>query len=187
MTIPTTFDNSMLKTMRQCERLFYNKYIQGYADGESVHLHAGKCLAGALESARVQYWDSMGRFYRDSDEAILAGATVLMRLWGDPLLYADETKNLRNVMRAYEEYWIQWPLDDTKIARHEETGQLLVECHFNEPFDDRYGHYCGTPDTVIEYGGGLWLLDEKTTGGSFTSTWISQWKREGQFLSLIHI
>jgi hypothetical protein len=51
--------------------------------------------------------------------------------------------------------------------------------------------YSGTPDTVLEYGGGLWLVDEKTSSinfdkdGTFKRAWVSQWKRWGQYTGYV--
>lgn len=171
--IPTTFDNSMLTAFRQCERLFYNRYIMGYRESENVNLHAGKCHAAALEAAR---W----AFYRDGaseEEAFEIGAKRLVEEWGDPMKFADEVKNLRRMLEVFEAYMVEYPLSETEIARVD--GMPLVETHFDYPFGQY--RYCGTPDAVIEYGGGLWLVDEKTTGSTLNGQWAAQWKRHGQF------
>ncbi len=174
------YDNTMLKDYKRCERLFYNKYEMGYiGEDESVHLHAGKCFANAVERARVAFYDEGC----DLSASILAGGQVLIDSWGDPTLFAGETKNLSRMMAAYEKYVDDFPIDHHPVHRGAD-GKLMVECHFALPYSDDIT-YSGTPDTVLEYGGGLWLVDEKTTGGSFTPTWIAQWKRWGQYTGYV--
>jgi hypothetical protein len=177
------YDNTMLKDYKRCERLFFNKYEMGYiGEDESVHLHAGKCFANAVECARVAFYDTG----QNLSESILAGGQVLIDSWGDPILFAGETKNLSRMMAAYEKYMDDFPIDHHPVHRGAD-GKLMVECHFALPYgkDRTDDVYSGTPDTVLEYGGGLWLVDEKTTGGSFTPTWISQWKRWGQYTGYV--
>ncbi len=174
------YDNTMLKDYKRCERLFYNKYEQGYiGEDESVHLHAGKCFANGVEQARVAFYEGgLGL-----NESILAGGQALVDSWGDPALFASETKCLSRMMAAYEKYMDDFPIDHHPVHRGAD-GKLMVECHFALPYSSDVT-YSGTPDTVLEYGGGLWLVDEKTTGGSFTSTWIAQWKRWGQYTGYV--
>jgi hypothetical protein len=192
------YDNTMLKDYKRCERLFYNKYEMGYiGEDESVHLHAGKCFANAVERARVAFYDGD----MSLTDSILQGGEVLISSWGDPTLFASETKNLSRMMAAYEKYMDDFPIDHHPVHRGAD-GKLMVECHFALPwgkpelktfdFDTQQwiyrtdgDVYSGTPDTVLEYGGGLWLVDEKTKGGSFTPTWISQWKRWGQYTGYV--
>ena len=184
MQLPYIIDSTMLSTYRSCPRKFWAQYVvNAKGEDESVHLHAGAAWASAMEATRLAYFDQGASAGTAED----IGKAVLASEWGDPLQFASETKNLRRMTEAFDYYHEQaFPLEDEHAPPEKIGGQLMVECSFAVPLGLRHPDgeefiFVGRADCVVQHAGGLWLLDDKTTGGRLGSNWESQWKRRGQF------
>jgi hypothetical protein len=160
--------STSLATFRTCQRKFYFEQVLGRGGDESVHTHAGACLAKALETSRRAFFERGDNAAQARDEAELE----LHKAWGDPLRYAGETKNLHRVSQAIDKYFIDFPLD-------QDYRCVAIEKYFEAPLAGIT--YAGRADAIIEKGGLLWILDDKTTGSSLDSKWKAQWMRRAQF------
>lgn len=185
MNLPHVVDSTMLSTYRSCPRKFFFQYVlKAKGDDESVHLHAGAAWADAMEATRLAFFDQGCSAGTAED----IGLAVLKDSWSDPLKYASETKNLKRMTEAFEYYHTQaFPLEDEHaVPARAESGELMVEHGFSVPLgvchpDGQPFIFVGRADCVVQYAGGLWLLDDKTTGGSLGSNWSAQWARRAQF------
>jgi PD-(D/E)XK nuclease superfamily len=184
MNLPVILDSTMLSTYRSCPRKFWAQYVvNARGEDESVHLHAGAAWADAMEATRIAFF----QYGETASSAEDTGKAVLRESWGDPLKFAAETKNLKRMTEAFDYYHTQgFPLEDEHAPPASIGGKLMVECSFAVPLGLRHPSgeefiFVGRADCIVQHAGGLWLLDDKTTGGSLGSNWESQWKRRGQF------
>lgn len=164
-----TLSSSTLSLYHQCQRKYYFQQILGRGEDDSVDLHVGKCFAAALEAGRKAFFQQGKSFMHAEEEA----ECVLHYQWGEPTLYASEGKNLERTALALEKYWETWEMPSDYRC-------VQVEEYFEVPLGN--GSYGGRPDALVEGPGGLWLLDEKTTGGYLGDRWARQWTRRGQFI-----
>lgn len=173
------YHSSSMETYERCQRKFYLQSTIPRAEGGSVHLVAGAAFAKSLEAARKA-------FYVDGQDTAYASASAHQSLtdaWGaDKMAHAGTAKNIGAMLRALDKYLGHFPLThDEYVPVVVATSDVMIESKLRatlpngEPYD-------GTPDMICEYGGLLWCLDDKTTGGRLDDTWRNSWLRRGQFL-----
>lgn len=174
-SLPFAIDSTMLSTYEACPRKFFFEYVlHRRAPSTSVDLHAGRSFASAIEHWRKG--------------ASPASAIAHLRsVWGPPDLYADETKALPVVALALSHYMSAFS-DDHVVGLPEPA----VEVHFEVPLPEMPHHpsgqpftLCGTADSILLHMGSMWLVDEKTTKGSFSRVWGAQWLRRTQFSAYV--
>lgn len=180
---PRVLDSTILAAYTACPRRFQLAHVQRYGSpgGKSIHLIAGAAYAKGLEVARLAYAndESEGR-------CLLLGTAALIREYGDPPSSHGTAKTLDRMVGALEFYFDRYPLssDSARIARI--AGVPAVEWSFalplpflnpdtNEPL-----LYAGRTDALVEFVGGLYGLDDKTTS-SLGESWARQWTLRGQF------
>lgn len=172
--LPPRHHASSLDTFQRCQRKYWldHRVVRIEPPTKSVHLHAGSCIAQALEVARKTfYWDGLG-----AAETQILATNMLVDSWGDPMLFATSPKNLQACCVALDKYLTEFPLDQSEyvpLAGHVEHKLSAILGGME---------YDGTPDMVCEYAGEIWCLDDKTTGGRLDDTWRASWLRRGQFM-----
>lgn len=201
---PEIFDSSMLATAKSCFEQFRKAYILHWKPkGLSVHLHAGGAFAKGLEVTRKAFytgeivgkvqgpngmqWASMQSEPQDSETSIAIGLRALLAQYGDFECPPDSAKSAERMAGAFEFYFDNYPLD------HEDGypiitpgGTRAIEYSFAHPLPILHpvtGNpllYVGRMDSVIQYAGGRYICDEKTTT-QLGASWPRQWDLRSQF------
>lgn len=190
---PHVIDNSILGYFKSCHRKGYWGHIMNRTmEGISPHLHAGGAIAKGLEVARIAHW---GPVRAEPDAALRAGFRALTRAYG-PYTPPDEgtasNKSWHACMYALDTYFAKYgwdtdPVQPLMLA----NGFPAVEFRAAEPINDVTHPVTGEPLIYAcrfdmfgisrEYGGALYMVDEKTTTG-IGPTWSRQWDLRSQFL-----
>jgi len=182
---PEVIDSTMLAAWKACEQKFFREYLEHWKSKEpSVHLHAGAAYAAGLEAARRAYYEQgLG-----TTESEATGLRVLIEHYGDFPCPSDSAKSLERMCGALEFYFSHYPLDsDAAQPLSLGSGKRAVEFSFAIPLSFRHpvtGNpliYAGRCDMIVDFAGGIYTLDDKTTS-SLGASWSSQWSMRGQFL-----
>lgn len=182
MTFPLVWDSTALASLRACRQQFEYSTVQKLKlRGTSIHLHAGGAFARGLEVARMA-------FYKDGaspSDAVALGASALITAYGD-FDPGNSAKSLDRMVGALEYYFSEYPLDADPARILTLAGKPAVEFSFAIPLPISHPEseepllFCGRFDAVVEYAGGIYAMDEKTTS-SLGATWSRQWDLRGQF------
>lgn len=187
---PLVIDNSWRSSFIECPRACFWGSILHYKPRaeESVHLHAGKAWAHALETTR-------GLFYSEGlspQMAQVAGLEALVMTYGDfqpPTHGSGASKSLDRLVEAFAYYWKAFPLESDPAQPYRTSeGKPMVEFSFALPLSDDLRHpvtgepiiYAGRADMIATYAGAVTVYDDKTTS-ALGASWANQWHRRAQF------
>jgi hypothetical protein len=183
---PTVIDSSMVSAFRSCPRKAELEYFAHWKPrDESVHLHAGKAFARGLEVARLSFFESG----EDPETSIALGVGALLEAYGTFTCPEDSAKSATRMAGALEYYFSVWPLGSDSAEPHiMPSGRRGIEFSFLEPID--FPHpvtgepilYAGRFDQIVDFAGGVFGEDDKTTS-SLGATWPKQWDMRSQFTS----
>lgn len=189
MQFPTVFDSSILASLKACPTLFRLTYCEDWKPKEaSVHLHAGAAFAKGIEVARTEYYVNGA----SPDLAVAAGLTALLKHYGAFECPADSAKSAERMAGAFEFYFDNYPLnqvDDRGIACDPillPSGRRGIEFSFAHPLPINHPEsgdpilYCGRMDALLNFAGGVFICDEKTTT-QLGASWSRQWDLRAQF------
>lgn len=186
--LPTAIDSSMMAAFKSCPTKFLLSYVENWRSGDSsVHLVAGGAYASALEESRRAYYEK-GWSKQDS-EAL--GLKVLIEKYGDYDPPIESPKSLARMMGALEFYYDQYPFDND-LATPIDLGDSKrgIEFTFAIPLPILHPDtgqpilYCGRTDMLVNFAGGVYVLDDKTTS-SLGSQWAKQWQLRSQFTGYV--
>jgi hypothetical protein len=169
------WDSTSLGLLKECARKYYYTIVEGWRSrGESVHLEFGSVYHKALElydHARAQ-GDS-------HDEALLVAVRHALRAtWaeGKPRDWGHNLKTRATLIRSIIWYLEQF-MDDPAKTVILADGRPAVELSFRFAMErwpgDARGFsnagnqpylLCGHLDRVVEFAGGYYVMDRKTTG-----------------------
>lgn len=183
-------DSTIVASFRSCRQKAYLEYAEHWKPRTpSVHLHAGGAFAKGLEYARRAFYVEG----RPEDVAIRFGLSALLKTYGDFVCPADSAKSLERMLGAYEYYFTQYPLNaDKAVPVTLPGGNRGIEFSFAEPLTWEDGStilhpntgdpllYCGRMDMIVNYAGGMYGEDDKTTS-SLGASWSKQWDLRSQF------
>lgn len=181
---PHVIDSSILGAARACPQKFFREYCQHFkARGQSVHLLAGGAYAHGLEVGRRAFYEQ-GKTVPEAEQL---AADALCAFYGDYIPPADSAKTLERMLGALDFYFTNYPMD-TDQARPIilPTGKSGIEFSFAEPLPIDHPDtgepliFCGRADMVVEFAGGVYLEDDKTTS-SLGNSWSKNWEMRGQF------
>jgi hypothetical protein len=188
MPFPEVFDSSIMNNLKECPTKFWLGDCMDYKPkGTSVHLHAGGAFAVGVEATRRAFYiDGL-----DRESSIMKGTMALMKTYGDfeaPERGSGSSKTLDRMAGALVYYWDSYPLNhDSAFPIMLPGAKRGIEFSFTEvlPIDHPdTGNpllYTGRLDAVLNFAGGHWGFDEKTTT-SLGPTWGGKWGLRGQFL-----
>lgn len=188
MTLPTTFpevlDSTQITTYKSCPRKFFLEYCQNWKPrARSVHLVAGGAFARGLEVMRGAYF----RDGRTPEDALALGMQALVTAYGDFECPEDSPKSCAAMCGALEYYAERFPLAQEDAPPHVIAGAgPAIEFSFAEPLPIVHPTTCnplilaGRFDQIVDYAGGVWGEDDKTTG-QLGATWGKQWDLRWQF------
>lgn len=178
---PPVLDSTMLAAYKSCPQSFKLGYQDHWKpQGESIHLIAGGAFAKGIEMGRKAFYID-GLSQADAEAEALA---ALITKYGDA--ETDTAKTLDRMCGALEFYYENYPLS-TDVARVARLGPTYAaEFSFGTPLDVVHpvtGEpliFAGKADAVVDYAGGLYVMDEKTTT-QLGSSWAKQWDLRSQF------
>jgi hypothetical protein len=184
MTFPIALDSTMIAAFRSCPQRFFREYFEHWKPKlASVHLHAGGAYAKGLEIARRAYYEDGD----SADDAIARGLQALITTYGDFECPPDSAKSCDRMAGALEYYFSIYPLDsDPAVPLTLPNGRRAIEFSFAIPVEIKHPDsgdpilYCGRSDMFVEWAGGIYGLDDKTTS-SLGASWARQWALRSQF------
>jgi hypothetical protein len=208
MEFPELIDASLLAAFKSCPQLCKKTYFEHYkSKGQSVHLLAGGAFAKGMEVAREAFYcgthdeprhesDPQGQKHLkwvkvpntpdDQDEAVALGMQALLAFYGDFECPPDSAKSAERMVGAFEFYFHNYPLDHTNDPILLPGGKRAIELSFAEPIPISHpvtGNpllYCGRLDAILNFAGGHYVTDEKTTT-QLGASWSRQWDLRSQF------
>lgn len=181
---PHVIDSSLMSAFRACPTKCYYEYFDHWKPRlQSVHLHAGAAYARGLEVARQAFYAEG----LDEPLAIGKGLTALAQAYGDFQCPPDSAKSLERMLGALEFYFASYPMStDAAVPITLPSGDRGIEFSFAEPIDITHPVsgdpliYCGRFDMVVNFAGGVFGEDDKTTS-SLGASWPKQWDLRSQF------
>lgn len=183
MPFPELIDASLLAAFKSCPELCRKSYIEHWkSKGPSVHLHAGGAFAHGVERTRTAYYVEG----KDAETAVAEGVGALLAFYGDFQCPVDSAKSAERMAGAFEFYWSNYPLDDKNDPVILTGGKRAIEISFAEPLPIMHPEtgnpliYCGRLDAILNYAGGRYITDEKTTT-QLGASWSRQWDLRSQF------
>lgn len=199
-TFPEILDSSMLAQYKSCAEAFRKAYILHWKPkASSVHLHAGGAFAKGLEVARKAFytgeivgfvngkWAAMQADPQDAETSVAIGLQALLAYYGDYECPPDSAKSAERMAGAFEFYFDNYPLShDDGYPISLPGGGRAIEYSFAHPLPILHpvtGNpllYVGRMDSVIQYAGGSYICDEKTTT-QLGASWPRQWDLRSQF------
>ncbi len=197
MEFPILIDASLMAAFKSCPTLAKNIYFNHWKSKEpSVHLHAGGAFASGCERTRTAFYVEG----KDSETSIAEGIGELLRFYGDFSCPPDSAKSAERMAGAFEFYWANYPLGTpgnepgSYVDEHANridpvilaNGKRAIEVSFAEPLPINHPDsgdpliYCGRLDAILNYAGGRYITDEKTTT-QLGASWSRQWDLRSQF------
>ena len=187
MTRPPFFsvlDSTIVSSFRACPQLAYQTYIRHYKPKTpSVHLHAGGAFAHGLEVGRTS-------FFRDGlpeGECVERAINALLKFYGDFDCPSDSAKSAERMAMALAYYFDAYPMSrDPAPPTTLPDGRRGIEFSFAEPIDETHPEsgdpilYVGRMDMIVDFAGGRYGEDDKTTS-SLGASWSKQWDMRSQF------
>lgn len=171
-------DSTIVSAFRACPQLAYRTYIQHWKPKvPSVHLHAGGAFAHGLEVGRTEYF----LHGKSEQEACALAINALIERYGDFDCPSDSAKSRDRMAMALAYYFDAYPMSsDAARPAKLPGGRLGIEYSFAEPIDSLHPEtgdpilYVGRLDQVVDYAGGVFGEDDKTTS-SLGASWSKQW------------
>lgn len=184
------WDSTSLKLAETCLRKYQYKMIFGWQpERKSVHLLFGGWYASSLESYYKYVADGMSQkealievvwealtetWVFDTDEA-----SEIIPNSGTPWVSDHNTKTRENLIRTIVWYIDQFGEDDSCQTVILSNGQPAVEHSFRLEADNNI-ILCGHLDRLVEYGGKVYIQDQKTTGSTVTPRYFEAFNPDSQ-------
>ena len=186
------WDGTSLELAQTCLRKYYYTMIRGIKPRRtSVHLIFGGLYATALEhfykhrAEGLSIDDALREIIREAliesweHERTESGERILNT--GQAVYFDDPKKTRVNLIRTIV-WYIEQFADETEDGiktYHLQSGKPAVELSFTLELDDEL-LYCGHLDRVVDYGGHLYVMDQKTTGGTVGTYFFDQFSPNNQ-------
>jgi len=189
------WDATSLSLFTTCPRKYYYRMIEGWVPHrKSVHLLFGGWYAKALEN----FWhlltsgtdretaleDIVLELLKSTWEpgyASAADATAKRNPdWtkGRPWKSDDNNKTRENLIRTVIWYIDHFTDDNCKTIILSD-GAPAVELSFKIDIGHNF-LWCGHIDKLVDFGGDVMVMDQKTTGSTITPRYWQQWHTDGQ-------
>jgi hypothetical protein len=187
--VQVAWDATSLELFQTCPRKYYYRMIENITPRHtSVHLLFGMLYASALEhfylrraegasieealrmivrEAMEESWDQAASQPKDFDTSVSAGAAGKTRF---------------NLIRSIVWYIDQFADESSAgiTTHHLASGKPAVELSFTIELNDDI-LWCGHLDRVVSYAGGLYWMDQKTSGTTISPRFFEQFKPHNQF------
>tara|TARA_R110000868_G_scaffold307378_1_gene568831 strand:+ start:3950 stop:4873 length:924 start_codon:yes stop_codon:yes gene_type:complete len=170
------WDSTSLSAFEKCPRYYEYKHIQGWQPLLlSVHLRFGGAYATALEHFFKHL--ALGDDRDTATRKVIHEA--LISTWdrempeedGVPWDSMHNTKTRETLIRSIVWYLDHFEDDATQTVILA-NGKPAVELSFKLPVEDSIV-FCGHLDRLVEYSGGQYVMDQKTTGTTISTKFFS--------------
>jgi hypothetical protein len=200
--LPLNIDSTMISCFRSCPRKFYLEFVLGLRPpGLSIDLHAGACMASAIEETYRQIYFNK----RSLDEALQIAYARYCIEWGD-FQIPTWKKTSKTLDRCWDAivgdgtpegigYFQEYPPHSDVIKPFiAADGQPTLEYSFAIPLEDDFPEhpnggpflYSGRFDMLAQTQDGTPIpKDDKTTGRSPSSEWSRMWQLRSQFMGYV--
>lgn len=193
------FDSTSLKLYLECPRKYKFKMIDCWQNPRrSAHLRFGGWYAKALEdyykfraegdtspqalakvvrAALVASWEYETVPSEEGDPGY-PDSVIIVPGTGSPWTSDHNTKTRENLIRTIVWYVDQFEHEQIDVVRLE-NGKPAVEYSFALPVDDGFvlsGHI----DRLVNYSGGIYVMDQKTTQTTITPYYFDQFNPDVQ-------
>lgn len=177
------FDATSIEMAQTCLRKYYYSMIKNLEPKhKSVHLIFGGIYAASLERFYLHRAEGLS-----IDEALRKVVRYAMvESWDaetqTPVHFDSAVKTRANLIRTIVWYVEEFGEESTSGIQtfHLSNGKPAVELSFVLEMDDSF-MYAGHLDRVVEYGDGLYWMDQKTTGTTISTYYFDQFKPSNQF------
>lgn len=180
--VQIAWDATSLDASQRCLRYYYYALILGITPKhKSVHLIFGGIYASALET--FYKLRAAGESYDNALNSVVRQA--LTTSWDKennvPLVFDSTVKTRANLIRTLVWYLEEFGDEDDSNTKtyHLENGQPAVELSFTVELSEDI-LYCGHLDRVVDQGGALFVLDQKTTASTISPFFFSSFKPSNQ-------
>lgn len=179
---PAVLDSTIMATVKSCGRKAQLEFIEHWRPKDlSVHLHAGASFASGLEVARRAFWIEG----KSAEDAVALGYGALLAAYGNFECPPDSAKSAERTAGAYAFYCDRFPIAGTEPVMLP-GGQRAIEFSGAEPLEIPHPEtgdpllYSWRADQIINYAGGRFIEDDKTTS-QLGASWSRQWDLRSQF------
>lgn len=191
---PEMMDNTKWSDYRACPKKFLLKdLLHRVSSLDNIHLVAGAAFAEGCDVFRKVYHNHDSEYKGNFDEALTSAALALIKKYGydearekEPD-WAASPKSCARLVMALDSYWKHYNPKIDEIKQYMINGKAASEISMSFPLEVCHP-VTGLPiiwhgrfDSMVEYGGRLMAMDEKTTS-SLGATWPKQWPMRGQFM-----
>lgn len=187
-----------MSAFRSCPRKFYHEFLLGLRPSAvSIHLHAGGCLATALE----YFYHAVFNDNLSTADALKVAFVAFTKSWGE---FTKESahEELRKSAKSYDRMWeavndyirVYPPHTDLVQPYKSDDGKVTTEFSFAIPLEDDIfpRHpitnesflYAGRFDLLGRYNDRPCVRDEKTTAYA-GDKWSDQWDLRAQFMGYV--
>jgi hypothetical protein len=173
------WDSTSLGYLKECPRKYFYTIVEGWrGKGQSVHLEFGGLYHKALEE-----YDKLRAREYPHDETL--AAVVSHVLWASyPWPFDHNTKTRFNLIRSIIWYLDQFENDAAKTVRLLD-GSPAVELSFRfeleRPASPEQPYLlCGHLDRLVEFSGGFYVMDRKTTGSTLGGYYFDGFNPDNQ-------
>lgn len=195
-SFPKTLDNTIVSGWQTCEtKAFLSHFLHFRPRGPQVHLDAGAVYARGLEVYRKAYYSTNVPTQGKHEECMLLGIRAMIKMWGyDPevdAVFAQSKKSFHRVLEMYVKYFKHFGVKTDEVTPLVIDGEAAVEKSFTLQLDIKNPDtgepilYHGRFDFLAEYGGGIFLVDDKTCS-QLGASWSGQWDFRSQFTGYVY-
>jgi len=185
------WDSSSLGPAKDCARKYFYQQILGYRQkGENAHLTFGRLYASALETYHKLRAEPNGLSHRDALYNVVH--KTMTASWDfdrdKPRLDSEELRDLpgsaryktrENLIRSIVWYLDQFGDNDPCKTVHLADGTPAVELSFRFQLTEEIW-LCGHLDRLVQYGDGIYVQDQKTTGSTLGGYYFKRYNPDNQ-------
>jgi hypothetical protein len=176
------WDSTSLGWLKECPRKYYYSMVRGLrAKGENINLEFGLLYHEGLE--HFDKGKTLGLSHEDAlDDTI---QYLLARTWRDGAPWKSDhaSKTRETLIRSVIWYCDHFKDDPAKTVILQ-NGKPAIELSFKMELD--WGHQdqpyllCGHIDRLVEFFGGYYAMDRKTSSSTLASNYFDQYDPDNQ-------
>lgn len=180
------WDSTSLGALKRCPRFYQYQILEGHVTRrENIHLRWGS----EYNNAQVTYNTAKARGLSHDDAVVVGLRYAMDHTWdhalGRPWTSDEPTKTRETLIRSLIWYWTKFANDpcETVILA---TGEAAVEMPFRIDIDEASALtgeaylLCGYLDRKVEFNGGRWTTDWKTTKYALDEKYFSAYTPNNQ-------
>lgn len=183
--VQVVWDATSIELAQTCPRKYYYAMVANIEPTrKSVHLLFGGFYASALELFYKER--ALGATIEDALRLVIRH--TLIDTWddeaGEALRFDHSAKTRENLIRTIIWYVDEFGNEDESSIQthHLSDGSPAVELSFKVELSEDIV-LAGHLDRVVEYGAGLYWMDQKTTSGTIGAYYFDQFKPHNQFMN----